>query len=79
MQYQNVNQAEHNRPQMISAVDPFVVQTLQSVLGNHVVIETTRGSVRGTVCDVKPDHVVIEAHHTTFFVRIQEIVWIMPS
>ncbi|GAE35757.1 YuzF family protein [Halalkalibacter akibai] len=75
----NVNHGEHNRPQMISTVDPFVVQTLQSLMGKHTVIETTRGSVRGTVCDVKPDHVVIEAHHTSFFVRIQEIVWIMPS
>ncbi|TWI59245.1 YuzF family protein [Halalkalibacter nanhaiisediminis] len=70
--------SEHNRPQMIANVDPFVVQTLQSITGSNVVIETTRGNVRGSISDVKPDHVVIQAHNASFFVRIQEIVWIMP-
>ena len=74
----NHHNSEHNRPQMIANVDPFVVQTLQSITGSNVVIETTRGNVRGSISDVKPDHVVIQAHHASFFVRIQEIVWIMP-
>ncbi|ADC51852.1 MULTISPECIES: YuzF family protein [Alkalihalophilus] len=72
------NQNDHQVPQMISSVDPYVVQTLQSVTGSEVVIETTRGNVRGTVANVLPDHVVIESSNSTFFVRIQQIVWIMP-
>lgn len=74
----NHHNSKHNRPQMIANVDPFVVQTLQSITGSNVVIETTRGNVRGSISDVKPDHVVIQAHNAFFFVRIQEIVWIMP-
>ncbi|WP_226536392.1 DUF2642 domain-containing protein [Fictibacillus halophilus] len=27
----------------------------------------------------KPDHVVIQEHDSTFFVRLREIVWIMPE
>jgi FKBP-type peptidyl-prolyl cis-trans isomerase 2 len=73
------NQNDYQVPQMISSVDPYVVQTLQSVMGADVVIETTRGNVRGTVADVKPDHVVIDSSTSTFFVRIQQIVWIMPT
>jgi FKBP-type peptidyl-prolyl cis-trans isomerase 2 len=73
------NQNDYQVPQMISSVDPYVVQTLQSVMGADVVIETTRGNVRGTVSDVKPDHVVIDSSSSTFFVRIQQIVWIMPT
>lgn len=65
-------------PQMVSLVDPYVYQTLQSVMGRNVVIETPRGSVRGQLADVKPDHVVIQMHGSSFFVRIQQIIWVMP-
>ncbi|WP_100372958.1 YuzF family protein [Bacillus sp. FJAT-45037] len=73
------NQNDYQVPQMTSPVDPYVVQTLQSITGNSVVIETTRGNVQGTITDVKPDHVVIESNDSSFFVRIQQIVWIMPN
>ncbi len=63
----------------VSLCDPFVVHTLQSMIGNRVVVQTTKGSVRGKVADVKPDHAVIQTGEASFFIRIQEIVWIMPS
>ncbi|WP_422661361.1 YuzF family protein [Paenibacillus sp. EC2-1] len=74
----------HQAPQMtqplvVYPVDPCVVETLQSVMGKRVVIETTRGSVEGCVAGVKPDHVIIETRGRKFFVRIAEIVWIMPE
>ncbi|GAE30912.1 YuzF family protein [Halalkalibacter hemicellulosilyticus] len=76
----NPTSASANRPQLVSMVDPFVVQTLQSIVQSTVVIETTRGNLRGTLLDVKPDHVVIQVgNQSSFFVRIQEIVWVMPS
>jgi hypothetical protein len=68
----------YSKPKMVSVVDPYVYQTLQSVMGKHVVIETVRGSVRGMVKDVKLDHVLI-MDRVPFFVRIQQIVWIMPT
>ncbi|MCM3005294.1 YuzF family protein [Priestia koreensis] len=70
---------EYQTPYMVSVIDAYVYQTLQSVIGKEVVIETTRGSVRGKVKDVKPDHVVVEAKATPFFIRIQQIVWVMPN
>ncbi|WP_100404199.1 YuzF family protein [Bacillus solitudinis] len=68
-----------NRPKMVANVDPFIVQTLQTIKGSKVVVETSRGSVRGTLADVKPDYILLEASNASFFVRIQEIVWIMHS
>ncbi|WP_445667125.1 DUF2642 domain-containing protein [Paenibacillus sp. FSL E2-8871] len=71
----------HQMPQSIVVypVDPYVVETLKSVIGKQVVLETTRGGVSGCVVDVKPDHVVLDTRGRKFFVRISEIVWIMPE
>ncbi|WP_017727505.1 YuzF family protein [Halalkalibacterium ligniniphilum] len=79
MNQQNENDRERqNRPQMRSWVDPFFIQALQSVGGSEVIIETSRGNIRGAVADVKPDHVVMQVEQSMFFIRIQEIVWMMP-
>lgn len=64
--------------QYVTSYDPFVVETLQSIQGAKVVVQTTKGSVRGEIADVKPDHIVIQTENTSFFIRIQEIVWVMP-
>ncbi|RAK17181.1 uncharacterized protein DUF2642 [Anoxybacillus vitaminiphilus] len=66
-------------PKMVSVVEPYVYEALQSVRGKHVVVQTTHGNVRGIVKDVKPDHIVIMEREHPFFVRIQQIVWIMPD
>ncbi|WP_078556828.1 YuzF family protein [Bacillus alkalicellulosilyticus] len=63
---------------MVSLVDPYVYQTLQTLAGRHVVVQTPQGNVRGNICDVKPDHVVVESHGANFFIRIQHITWVMP-
>ncbi|MEK5030833.1 DUF2642 domain-containing protein [Paenibacillus sp. FSL R7-0302] len=46
---------------------------------NQVVLETTRGVISGCLVEVKPDHVVLDTRGRKFFVRICEIVWIMPE
>ncbi|TYP74877.1 YuzF family protein [Paenibacillus methanolicus] len=66
-------------PVTVNPVDPFVVETLQGCMGQYVVIETTRGRIEGVVQGCKPDHVALRARNNTFFVRIAEIVWIMPD
>ncbi|RSD28526.1 DUF2642 domain-containing protein [Mesobacillus subterraneus] len=63
----------------VIVVEPYVYSALHSLIGRRVVIDTTRGSVSGIVKDAKPDHVAIQEHDSTFFVRIREIVWIMPE
>ncbi|PEO54275.1 hypothetical protein COI41_24980 [Bacillus toyonensis] len=59
---------------MVSVPNPYVYQTLQSVIGKHVVIENVRGKLK----DVKPDHLLIE-DTVPYIVQIQQIVWIMPK
>lgn len=66
-------------PQFMSFIDPYVYQTLQTIIGKEVIIETVRGNVQGIIRDVKPDHIVLKSNDTLFFVRIQQIVWIMPK
>ncbi|MFC7371986.1 YuzF family protein [Fictibacillus iocasae] len=66
-------------PQYMTLVDPFVVQRLQSVIGKDLVVETTKDTIRGTLTEVQPDHIVLTAGgDSIFFVRIQQIVTVMP-
>ncbi|MYL32063.1 DUF2642 domain-containing protein [Pontibacillus yanchengensis] len=65
--------------QLMTLVDPYVVHTLQSVVGNMLIVETTKDTIRGKLIEVKPDHIVLTAGDSTFFVRIQQIVTIMPD
>jgi hypothetical protein len=67
--------------QYTTLVDPYVVEVLRTIIGQSVVIETVRGNLQGIISDVKPDHVVVKSYDngTVFFVRIQQIVHIMPT
>ncbi|ANN33019.1 hypothetical protein A9498_16405 [Bacillus thuringiensis serovar coreanensis] len=69
---------DFSKQNMVSVPNPYVYQTLQSVIGKQVVIETVRGNIRGKLKDVKPDHLLIE-DTVPYIVRIQQIVWIMPK
>lgn len=64
----------------VTLVDPYVVQTLQTVIGNRILVDTLRGAIQGTLVDVKPDHIVLKEREDDqpVFVRIQQIVFIMP-
>ncbi|MDC0759722.1 YuzF family protein [Brevibacillus porteri] len=76
--FQTQAQPASSTPAMNSFIDPYLYQTLQSVIRREVAIQTTQGNVRGNVVDVLPDHVVLQTGGSTFFVRIQQIVWVMP-
>ncbi|KIL49595.1 YuzF family protein [Jeotgalibacillus soli] len=65
--------------QLRSAFDPYVYQTLMSVVGKNIVVQTTKNPIQGLLSKVTPDHIVIEINRTPFFIRIQEIVWVSPS
>ncbi|ADU31575.1 YuzF family protein [Evansella cellulosilytica] len=82
MYEQNYAYQEDNRGgevKYVSLYDPFLMQTLQSLLGRMVVVETSKGSVHGKLADAKPDHVSVQTKEATFFIRVQEIVWVMPK
>jgi hypothetical protein len=66
-------------PGMLSFVEPYVCQTLQSVVGRQVAVQTVSGSVRGVLSHVLPDHIVVQVSNTPFFIRTQQIVWVIPS
>ncbi|MFS0555676.1 YuzF family protein [Brevibacillus sp. 179-C9.3 HS] len=76
--FQEQAQQASSTPSMHTMIDPYLYQTLQSVIQREVAIQTTQGNIRGNVVDVLPDHVVLETGGSTFFVRIQQIVWVMP-
>lgn len=65
--------------QMVSNIDPYVYQTLQTVIGQKLIVQTCTGSIRGHLRDVKPDHILIMSDDAQFFIRIAEIVWVMPD
>lgn len=64
----------------VALVDPYVVETLQTVIGSRILVDTLRGAIQGTLVDVKPDHIVLKEREgdQPVFVRIQQIVFIMP-
>ncbi|MGD6817353.1 YuzF family protein [Metabacillus sp. 84] len=71
---------QNQAPQMITIIDPYVYQTLQTVIGKDLVIQTVRDTTRGKLTDVKPDHIVLKTNgDSIFFIRIQQIVSIMPD
>lgn len=41
-------------------------------------VQTARGSVRGILKQVLPDHIVVEVAGTPFYVRTQQIIWVFP-
>lgn len=63
----------------VTVVEPFVYGAATSLVGKRAVVETTRGSISGMVMDAKPDHIVLQERESTFFVRLCEVVWIMPD
>ncbi|BAU28545.1 uncharacterized protein DUF2642 [Aneurinibacillus soli] len=62
----------------VCPVNPYLFQTLCTLIGHDVVIETVRDKHAGRLIDVKPDHIVLETMHAVSFIRMQEIVSIMP-
>jgi hypothetical protein len=68
-----------NSLQMFSVVDPYVYQTLLSIVRRTVVVQTSEGSIRGVLVDVKPDHIAVEVSGSTFFIRTQCVVWVKPE
>ncbi len=66
-------------PGMASHVELYVYHTLQCLIGRQIAVQTVTGSVRGVLVHVLPDHVVVQVSGTPFFIRTQQIVWVMPS
>ncbi|ALC92232.1 hypothetical protein AM500_22495 [Bacillus sp. FJAT-18017] len=59
--------------------DPYVFQTLSGIVGSQIAVETVRGSVRGRLANVQPDHIVVEFGGNAFFIRTAQIIWVVPN
>jgi hypothetical protein len=77
--YPMPNMQQPQQPIQVVVIEPYVYAAVRSLIGKRAVLDTVRGSVSGIVVDAKPDHVVIQERDSTFFVRLCEVVWIMPD
>ncbi|GAA0451185.1 DUF2642 domain-containing protein [Alkalibacillus silvisoli] len=63
----------------LNLIEPFMFYTLQGLDGLNVVVQTTQGSKRGTLIETSPDHITMAVSGKYFFIRMQEVVWVMPT
>ncbi|WP_017184876.1 DUF2642 domain-containing protein [Alkalibacillus haloalkaliphilus] len=91
MYYNNPNYTQYGYPQMprqdeqevgllsLSIIEPFMFYNLQGLNGSNVVVQTTQGAERGKLVEATPDHITMEVSGNYYFIRMQEIVWVMPT
>lgn len=58
--------------------DIFFYECLLTIIGTNIKIQMRTSNLEGTLIGAKPDHIILDHDGKTFFIRIQEIVWIMP-
>lgn len=58
--------------------DSYLYRSLMSCVHHPITVQTTRGSVRGILRSVTPDHMVVEMGGNWFFIRTQQIIWFVP-
>ena len=75
-----MNSQSEQSVEFVSNFDPYVYQTLTSIVGKRIVVQLSNNSVvKGVLKQVQPDHIVVETNDTPFFVRIQQIIWVSPA
>ncbi|WP_243388326.1 YuzF family protein [Bacillus kexueae] len=67
-----------NQSIFYSLYDHYLYQSLNSMTGRKITVQTTQGTIRGKLQTVMPDHIVVEMNSTPFFVRMQQVVWVFP-
>ncbi|WP_223155116.1 YuzF family protein [Alkalibacillus aidingensis] len=66
-------------PHTTTLIEPFIYHALLAMNYSSVTVETNKGTIRGLLTDVKPDHIVLDVSDQLYFIRLQEITWIMPT
>lgn len=59
--------------------NPYVYEALNGMLNRSLAIQTSRGSVRGVLRKVMPDHIVIHMGGSPFYVLTDQIIWFNPE
>lgn len=65
-------------PEMVTPVEPSWLERLVTIIGMNVVVETTRNTLYGRLINVEHDHIVLQVGHGVNFIRIQQIISVMP-
>ncbi|MBM4764417.1 DUF2642 domain-containing protein [Bacillus sp. B15-48] len=68
-----------NQPYIYTAFEPFLYHTLRSMLNQNVIVEAMKGTIRGVLSDVHPDHIVLHVKGNHYYIRTQHINWVMPT
>lgn len=58
--------------------DPYFYQSLMELQNKSIAVQTPRGSVRGVLQTVMPDHIVVHMGGSPFFIRTAQIIWVNP-
>lgn len=58
--------------------DPYVYEALSGLCNQTVAVQTARGSVRGVLKKVMPDHIVVSMGGAPFYIRMAQIIWVQP-
>ena len=58
--------------------DPYVYEALTKHQNKSLAVQTARGSVRGVLQHVMPDHIVIQMGGSPFYIRTAQIIWFHP-
>lgn len=58
--------------------DPYVFEALSQLQNQSIAVQTTRGSVRGVLRMVMPDHIVVYMGGSPFYIRTEQIIWVHP-
>lgn len=57
---------------------PYLYETLNKMLNHYIAVQTVRGSVRGKLRMVAPDHIVVEMGGCPFYIQTEQIIWVQP-
>lgn len=55
--------------------DPYVYEALMGLQNKTIAVQTPRGSVRGVLKKVMPDHIVVQMGNSPFYIRTGQIIW----
>lgn len=55
--------------------DPYVYESLMRLQNQSIAVQTARGSVRGVLRKVMPDHIVVQIGDSPFYIRTDQIIW----
>jgi hypothetical protein len=58
--------------------NPYIYEAFSRFQGQSIAVQTTRGSVRGVLRAVMPDHIVVQMGGSPFYVRTEQIIWFHP-